>query len=784
MESTHGAIYTGGNVILSKDGSQLLCQKEFSVEILNLSQGKVTTCIGNLDDEDFINTFTYSVVDESVITSHKSGLFKKWTKDGSLIKAWKCIHKGPISKLAVNDDGNILASGGSDSSIRLWDLNHQTCTHNLRGLQGVVSVLTYHPNHEKNLVYGAADNTKIFAWDLTTGNEKLQFAGHFSKVTSINFTDDHKYMVSTGRDKVIIVWDSNSGKLIRTVPVFESIESAIVLSNNVKIPGFKKMKDDQLLVLIAGEKGIVRIWDASKPKELYVQENSLVTPASEEGGLSITHLFYNKDTKYIGIVTVDHNILIHKLSTFECLNQIIGFSDEVLDIAYVGSGDSHIAVATNSVDIKLYELSNMNCNLLKGHKDLVLSLAKSSSNPNVLLSSSKDNTIRVWLINSEEQKFNCIAIGSRHTESVGSVALSNLSTDFCVSVSQDSCLKFWKLDVNNFVDEPQQLHCSYTELAHQKDINCVSIAPNDKMIATGSQDKTAKLWSSDGLNLLGIFRGHKRGVWSVRFSPVDQILLTTSADCTMKIWSLSELNCLRTLEGHDSSVLRGEFMSKGMQIITSGADGLIKLWSIKTAECVHTMEKHEGRVWAIAVSNDEEYVISGGSDSLLVKWKDVTMEKKEREAKLQQDLALQEQTLSNLLHSKQLLKALKLAIRLDRPQQVLKIINLVIKSEDKGELSSTIKQLKPLQKEKLFKHASTWNMNSKNCHVAQLVINILLDDIQTGELKPVGFTSILESTIPYTERHFHRLTQLLQDLHFVKYTINCMQPHAKEVNME
>lgn len=677
-----------------------------------------------------------------------------------------------------------MASGGSDSSVRLWDLKHQTCTHNLRGLQGVVSVLAFHPNSEKNLIYAAADNTKILAWDLTSGDEMMHFAGHFSKVTSINFTADHKYIVSTGRDKVIIVWDAYTGKLIRTVPVFESVECAVVLSNDVKIPGYQKWKNDEILVLIAGEKGVVRIWDASKPKELYIQDNSLVTPASEEGGLSITQVFFNENTKHIGIVTVDHNILIHKLSTFKCTKQIIGFSDEVLDIVFIGSEDSHVAVATNSVDIKLYEISTMSCNLLKGHTDLVLSLAKSPSNSNILLSSSKDNTIRVWSINTEESIYKCFAIGSRHTASVGSLAITNLSTDFCVSVSEDSCLKFWKLDTNNIGDEIQQLHCSYTELAHQKDINCVTVSPNDKMIATASQDKTAKLWSSDGLALLGVFRGHKRGIWSARFSPVDQVLLTTSADCTIKIWSLSELNCLRTLEGHDSSVLRGEFLSKGMQIITTGADGLIKLWSLKTAECNHTMEKHDGRVWAIAVSKDENTLISGGSDSLLVKWKDVTVEKKEREAKLQQEKALQEQTLSNLLHDKQLLKALKLAIRLDRPLGVLKIINLIIKSEDKNELATTLKQLKNLQKEKLFKYASLWNTNSKNCHVAQLVINILLDDIQSGEFKPAGLASLLEGTIPYTERHFHRLTQLLQDLHFVKYTINCMQPHAKEVKMD
>ena len=110
--------------------------------------------------------------------------------------------------------------------------------------------------------------------------------------------------------------------------------------------------------------------------------------------------------------------------------------------------------------------------------------------------------------------------------------------------------------------------------AHAKDINSIGLAPNDKFIVTGSQDKTgersclggplsfnrttpwynrdiarapsyayvasvsyvcseimiigfifsAKLWSREDGKLLGVFTGHRRGIWCVKFSPVDQII--------------------------------------------------------------------------------------------------------------------------------------------------------------------------------------------------------------------------------------------------------------------
>ena len=85
----------------------------------------------------------------------------------------------------------------------------------------------------------------------------------------------------------------------------------------------------------------------------------------------------------------------------------------------------------------------------------------------------------------------------------------------------------------------------YTHQAHDKDINSIVIAPNDKIFATASQDKTVKVWSVVDGTLIGTCNGHKRGVWSVQFSSVDQCLLTSSGDKTIKIWSLSDFSCLK-----------------------------------------------------------------------------------------------------------------------------------------------------------------------------------------------------------------------------------------------
>lgn len=58
-------------------------------------------------------------------------------------KVWKSIHNGPVPALALTKNGLNMASGGIDGSVRLWDFEHHSCTHNLKGAQGVIGYVFF-----------------------------------------------------------------------------------------------------------------------------------------------------------------------------------------------------------------------------------------------------------------------------------------------------------------------------------------------------------------------------------------------------------------------------------------------------------------------------------------------------------------------------------------------------------------------------------------------------------------------------------------------------------------
>lgn len=102
---------------------------------------------------------------------------------------------------------------------------------------------------------------------------------------SLAFHGDNLHFVSCGRDKVVILWNIEQTAPLKTVPVFEAVEALAILPLKFKLPNGTKLSstDGNIHIATAGERGVIRIWNIGKSKEVYVQENSLVSKAKEDG---------------------------------------------------------------------------------------------------------------------------------------------------------------------------------------------------------------------------------------------------------------------------------------------------------------------------------------------------------------------------------------------------------------------------------------------------------------------------------------------------------------------
>jgi len=141
---------------------------------------------------------------------------------------------------------------------------------------------------------------------------------------------------------------------------------------------------------------------------------------------------------------------------------------------------------------------------------------------------------------------------------------------------------------------------------------------SDGKLASGSEDKTVRVWSGTTGQLLWTVDAHKDGIMAVAFSSDAKKLASASKDKTVKLWDVSTAKELVTLVGHKSEVWAVAFSPDGKTVATGSQD--IKLWDPNTGQERTTFTQHTSRVAAVAFSPDGKTLATGSWDKTVKLW--------------------------------------------------------------------------------------------------------------------------------------------------------------------
>jgi WD40 repeat protein/serine/threonine protein kinase len=154
-------------------------------------------------------------------------------------------HAGRVLTVASSPDGKLLASGGEDRTVRLWDLATGTPLRTLEGHQHQVWSVAF-SRDGKFVASGGADQT-IRLWDAATGQELRKLTGHRGTIREVAFSSDGKMLASAGLDGSAKVWDVGSGTLLHN----------FATAGECGCVAFSREGD----TLAAGDDGKLRLWD-------------------------------------------------------------------------------------------------------------------------------------------------------------------------------------------------------------------------------------------------------------------------------------------------------------------------------------------------------------------------------------------------------------------------------------------------------------------------------------------------------------------------------------------
>ncbi|XP_010558619.1 PREDICTED: transducin beta-like protein 3 [Tarenaya hassleriana] len=788
--------YGGGPFAVSSDGSFIACACGDAINIVDSSDSSVKSTIEA--ESDSFTALTLSPDDKLLFSAGHSRQIRVWDLETlKCIRSWKG-HDGPVMGMACHASGGLLATAGADRKVLVWDVDGGFCTHYFKGHKGVVASIMFHPDASRNILFSGGDDATVRVWDLmakNTGKKCLAtLDNHFSAVTSIAISEDGWTLLSAGRDKVVNLWDLHNYSCRATVATNEVLEAVATIHPGTLFATFvssldlktkkKKNVSQGTHFITVGERGVVRIWNSEGSVCLYEQKSSDVTVGSDtdESRRGFTSAAMLPSDQGLLCVTADQQFLFYSIvenaeaSDFVLSKRLVGYNEEIADMKFLGEEEQFLAVATNLEEVRVYDTTTMSCSyVLAGHKEAVLSLdtCVSSHGSVLIVTGSKDKSVRLWDSASKA----CIGVGMGHNGDVLAVAFSKRSCNFFVSGSGDRTLKVWSLDgISEDLEQPINLKSKAVVAAHDKDINSVAVAPNDSLVCTGSEDRTASVWRLPDLVHVVTLKGHKRRIFSVEFSPVDQCVITASGDKTVKIWALSDGSCLKTFEGHTSSVLRASFITRGTQFVSCGSDGLLKLWTVKTSECVATYDQHEDKVWALAVGKKTEMLATGGSDAVVNLWHDSTASDKEEAFRKEEEAVLRGQELENAVLDEEYSKAIRLAFELRKPRRLFELFAGLCRKRESEE--QIVKALQGLEKEEfrlLFEYVREWNTKPKLCHIAQFLLFHAFRILPPTELVQIkGMGELLEGLIPYSQRHFNRIDRFVRSTFLLDYTLGEM----------
>ena len=523
-----------------------------------------------------------------------------------------------VFSVSFSPDGTRVVSR-SWEGVRVWDVVSGESVFNLfRGRSNSVA----YSNDGKYIGSGNDDGT-ISIWNAGTG-ESIHGAleGHTRRVNCVAFSPDSKYIASGSDDRTVRIWDVERGSVIGEPLQGHSlgVRSVIFISNGIH---FASSSLHEIIV-----------WDV---------ESREMTYPPLEGSLG---LVFSHDSSKIMSQCSGGVIRIWEVSTGTMLREFYRSEFVCRDLLASSPDSRHILVEWGCEIMGIFDVEDSKTlpKLFRGHTNTVTS-ASYSPDGTRFVSGSKDGTIRLWDAGGGQTDSNpypgspttfigvsvdgkCLVTGSwvgmvtvwsaetgeilkgpfRRHETGDPLAFTSDGDEYRFASGSRKNVLIWKLN-------------GETITCHGRSSASVCFSPDGRYVASGSKDKTIRVWNSQsGLLTLGPLEGHESTVNSVCYSGDGTRIVSGSNDRTVRIWDSSNGNLLSTLKSYSPEDNTIACSHNGSLIIFEDHRGTIRVWDAKRNNLVHGLTGGTQRVFQLCFSSDDAWIASRGPGGSISIW--------------------------------------------------------------------------------------------------------------------------------------------------------------------